>query len=142
MDEMRETFEDNGEGVHVQKGSEWLRYLDHYLPEQAGYGVFYKKNVLSVGVPWCSGIEVVAPGALQDVLSDTLLKRAVRERPELGHRLSDFMILEERSADNEQAAPELKDGSSSAGERSAQFATNSDDAASPRPQKIVDFQES
>ena len=99
-DEMRERFEEAGEGAHAAQGSELLQFLDHYLPEQAGYGVFYKINVVSVGVLWCSGFEAAAkPGVLKDVLSGTVLKHAVRERPELRNRLSDYLILEERSVD-------------------------------------------
>lgn len=69
--------------------------------------------MLSVGTLWCSGFEAVArPGIQKGVLSDTLLRQAARERPELGNRLSDLMILEERS-EYEQAPPEESNGASS-----------------------------
>jgi len=57
MDELKEAFEKQGEEKHVQRPSELLELIDHYLPDQSGYGVFCMQNIICVGLLWCSGLD-------------------------------------------------------------------------------------
>lgn len=63
MDELKEAFEQHGELKVLQGEEELMTLIDHYLPEQSGYGVFFVDNVIAAGLVWCSGIDLLgAPG--------------------------------------------------------------------------------
>ena len=59
MDELKEVLALHGESRLLQQPSELLALVDHYLPEQSGYGVFQKATLICVGLLWCSGLDLL-----------------------------------------------------------------------------------
>lgn len=59
MDELKEAFEEQGEEALVRTKGKITDLIDHYLPEQAGYGIFHKDNINCIGLLWSAGVDLL-----------------------------------------------------------------------------------
>lgn len=59
IDELKESFENKGLADVLSNSSKLNQMIDHFLPEQSGYGIFCPEHMLCVGHVWCSGIDIL-----------------------------------------------------------------------------------